>query len=413
MSSLFMHTITNVKTHTQQHWLVCLLLASLAVGTVIGPAEAKRRKPAVKPTAEQVTAETRHPAAAPAWQTAQGPSITAHLRGQLSGFLLADSAIQQLIPLEDSVIGLTRQGSVVRAKASGAAITTLWRTAAGSSSPGRVLGRSIALQGNLVWACIEPIGLDKPQLQAIDIATGQIKATVTLPVAGNVFAFGANRLLIIQDNGHAVALEITSQAVAWDVDLKSPVAGSPWITDEGIYLADAAGIARKLNPQTGQIIWEFGLGGPYEASPVLTPEPASPWVVLPSQVGSVFAINAATGQRVMSHTLPEGTPFLASAVANGHTVIAADEDGLVFALERQSNRRLWQQRLRGRVEFSLLAAGHTVLVSQVDGRVNALNADTGKVDWTVPIPGILSTAPVLTRQQLWLGTQDGRLFFMD
>jgi outer membrane protein assembly factor BamB len=369
------------------------------LSTVLIPtAEARRKKPP-KTVEKAADGKATSQSADDGWQTSQGPGIPQTFKGTLSQPLLLDSAVVQLVPSEDGAFGLTRQGSVFRVKASGNSPSTVWRVAG-------VVNKQpdgLTLQGDTLWVS------GGTQLMGLNAQTGAVRHTATLSVPARMVTLDATTLLLALDNGHLMAWG--GQQPLWEVDLKSPLVSLPLVTPQGIYAADLQGITHKLDAKTGQVLWEFGLGGPYTASPVLTPD--QQLLLLPSQVGTVFGLNPGNGQRVLSHTLPEGTPFLASGAVQNKSLIAADEDGLVFALECQSNRRLWQNRLRGRVSHDLLIAGPDVLITQEDGRLTALNLATGKMDWTAQIPGIIATMPVITRQQVWLGTVDGRLFWVN
>ena len=387
-----------------RHNLIRLLCCLLCWGVFMPTTEARRKK-APKQNAAPITenrTETRQQTSKEThdgWLTSQGAGTSHSLKGTLSAPLLLDSGLVQATAApDDGIYGLTQQGTVFKAKASGNSPSTQWRVASVVTRPD-----SLALQGDVLWVT------GSKKMVGINTQSGAVEQTAMLPMPARAFTLDATTLLLALDNGHLLAWR--NQQVVWDADLKSPMVGQPLVSPQGIYVADLQGVARKLDPKTGQSLWEFGLGGPYTASPVLTPD--AQLLMLPCQIGTVFGLNPDNGQRLMSHTLPEGTPFLASGAAHNKNLVAVDEDGLAFALERQNNRRLWQQRLRGRVSHALIVAGSNALVTLEDGRLAALSLTTGKVDWTAQIPGIIATTPVMTRQHVWLGTIDGRLFWVN
>jgi outer membrane protein assembly factor BamB len=433
---------------------VMLMLGLCWVGLVFGMptvAMAKKKLPKITaPASENAHTDGKHSAGganhSPVWISDAGPSPQQPLNGKLAATLYSEAAIADWQTTGDGhVLALTTNGllSLFNQEAASASKAPLWRRllsvtegAAGGAlqDPGHYL--AMAAEGKRAWvlvpstATLNSSGTAGGQLQQINVATGATENTWTLPTMGQVFstpqgvllvtAKGQVQLLNGLPNGlqggvaSALAGALTTTgypAALWSVSLNSPVVSKPLVVGNTVTVADLAGICQQLDLTTGQVLWTYTEGGPYEANPVMSADGMA--IVLPSQVGSVFALNPKTGQKVWSHTLPEGTPFLASAVVSQTQTIAIDEEGLIFALDRQTNRRVWQQRLSGRVISPLRMAGNQIIVCKQTGEVLALDDQTGKTLWQLQTKGLMVAPPLQIKNRLWLATLDGRLLIIE
>jgi outer membrane protein assembly factor BamB len=387
-----------------------LCATALIAAVVVAPAPSALAKKKPKPPKKERTASPlNNPAksegaALQAWvTTAQTPTPDVALVGKLvAPALLLDGVATQLHPLGDGVVGLTDHGVLFKVNRAEQP-TVQWRYTVLNSQQ-RLANTQHAVLGHTSWLVVTDKG--QPMLAGVDHAAGRITQTVPLPATGTVYAAG-NKLLVMGVNGHLWAIDPTTLVTEWDVDIKSPVIAPLWVnpTDDSVLVADLAGIAHKLRLSNGAVLWRYSGGGQYEAMPLAD----ATAVVLPSQVGSLFGVNRQTGDRLWSHTLPEGTPFLASPVINPAVVVVANQTGLVFALDRKTNRRLWQQRLNARIDTPLLAVRQAIIAVGAQGVVTALNPQTGQPVWQVNTKSVLAGPAVVAGHGLWLVTLDGRL----
>jgi outer membrane protein assembly factor BamB len=162
--------------------------------------------------------------------------------------------------------------------------------------------------------------------------------------------------------------------------------------------AGKSGVVVGLDPSSGKVLWKTAIGthqndslkaltGPTTVLPgtyggVLTPPSASGGVVylatlnapstlkpdatayfgsfLNSHPGEVVALDAATGRKLWSATLP-GDPLGATTVVND-LVFTAVLDGTVLALRRTDGRIVWRYRAPGHINGSMAVAGADIVI---------------------------------------------------
>ena len=171
-----------------------------------------------------------------------------------------------------------------------------------------------------------------------------------------------------------------------------------------------------------------GAGGP--------PEPEQPESKPSTFVWPTFGYDRARTSHVPSElkppfkriwrTKPTGELLeFPPSLARGRLFVA-ENNGRVIALSARTGRRLWKRDLgalaastptydKGRLYVTILclkacttAIGNTE--SNGRGRVAALSARTGKVLWKRDLPGRAESTPVVVRDRLYFGSEDGTVY---
>jgi outer membrane protein assembly factor BamB len=121
-----------------------------------------------------------------------------------------------------------------------------------------------------------------------------------------------------------------------------------------------------------------------------------------SAVGSVFAIDAATGEQLWSAPISTANAASSPAVANGVVYINGTD---LFAFDAKSGAQLWSSSILGSVNTSSPAVVGGVVYA--GGRVvAAFNATTGAVLWSVSLGGPLSIpgdSPAVAKGRVYIG----------
>jgi len=121
-----------------------------------------------------------------------------------------------------------------------------------------------------------------------------------------------------------------------------------------------------------------------------------------SAVGSVFAIDAATGEQLWSAPISTDNSASSPAVANGVVYINGDD---LFAFDAKTGAQIWSSSILGTVNTSSPAVVGGVVYA--GGRVvAAFNATTGAVLWSVSPGGSLSIpgdSPAVAKGMVYIG----------
>jgi eukaryotic-like serine/threonine-protein kinase len=156
-------------------------------------------------------------------------------------------------------------------------------------------------------------------------------------------------------------------------------------------------------------LWRVNLEGPVTAGPAL----ADGHVYAGSEVGAVFALDAATGEQRW-RTAIGLTPRGPIEVGPRMVFIRTDE-AVIVALHAVDGVEAWRHPVPGGVNAPLLA-GEALVVAARSGVVAALDADTGEPRWTTDTGRTLRAAPSLTGadlQTIAAGDIGGRLTRID
>ena len=152
-----------------------------------------------------------------------------------------------------------------------------------------------------------------------------------------------------------------------------PVAGR-------VVVGDVSGSLAALDPTTGALAWELDVGSPMRGAPAT----ADDLVFAGTDAGELIAANVATGRIVWRADLGEGA-VRASLLVAGDVLYAGTDGGSVVALEPSSGRRLWSLDAGGRVTRGPAFADGILYVGAEGGRFSAIDVATRAVRWAVEL----------------------------
>ena len=147
----------------------------------------------------------------------------------------------------------------------------------------------------------------------------------------------------------------------------------------------------------GTLKWCFATGGAIHSSPAV----ANGTVYFGSRDGKLYALNAATGEKLWEYQT-EGWVESSPAVVNG-IVYFGSNDGRLYALNATSGEKLWDFRTRYAHRSSPAVANGTVYFGSDDNCIYALNAESGKRRWTYEIEGYATSSPVVANGIVYSG----------
>jgi outer membrane protein assembly factor BamB len=225
---------------------------------------------------------------------------------------------------------------------------------------------------------------------------------------------------------------VAALKVLWSISDGSSPLTAPAVVNGVVYSG-----AKALDASTGQVLWasnSFGISPAVSKGTVYidsfnglcaytaaggtnlwcaaatnyTPDAPSGAAVVDgiayfgSALGSVFAIDAATGEQLWSAPISTDNSASSPAVANGVVYINGDD---LFAFDAKTGVKLWSSSILGTVNTSSPAVVGGVVYA--GGRVvAAFNATTGAVLWSVSPGGPLSIpgdSPAVAKGLVYIG----------
>jgi outer membrane protein assembly factor BamB len=97
----------------------------------------------------------------------------------------------------------------------------------------------------------------------------------------------------------------------------------------------------------------------------------------------------------------------------GNRVFAASNNGTVMAVEAESGRQVWRQRLRVTLTGGVGYGNGIVVVGSEDSQVAALSADDGTILWQTEVSSEVLSAPATNGRVVVVQTVDGKLTGLD
>lgn len=99
--------------------------------------------------------------------------------------------------------------------------------------------------------------------------------------------------------------------------------------------------------------------------------------------------------------------------SEGDSLFAADIEGLVLAMNRETGKVLWKQELDLPVSGGIGAGYGLVLLGTLKGEVIALDSSSGEEKWRARVGGEVLSAPASNGNVVVVQTQDDRLIGLD
>lgn len=320
---------------------------------------------------------------------------------------------------------------------------------------------------------------------AINAVTGAIKWTVPTgdvegvsPVVANGFVYlataGPQRGGPGADAGYLIALDVETGEEQWRSYTGGVVLSSPAFVGQTVYLRAFDGTLRAIDARTGRQRWRFTVDpagkpiddpvvneGSYHVPSPVSPAVADGLVYAASNTGTLYAIDATSGQERWSFTsdgqvlqtpavvdgalylvaakyfgndVPDGAGWVisldaksgdvrwiwatksnlgyAAAVSNGLVFVAGrgDEGAMLYTLSAASGEIAWTFTAAATIISEPIVAGETLYLKTADGALNAIDVTTGTRDWRVDLGTNETTDPAISDGVLVLGSYKGTLW---
>ena len=186
-------------------------------------------------------------------------------------------------------------------------------------------------------------------------------------------------------DGNVYAVEETSGALRWKFTTGGVVHASPAYDAGTIYVGSWDSYLYALDAASGREKWRFKTGEDplmhnqvgFQSSPAV----ARGIVYVGCRDAHLYAVDAATGKQRWS--LPtQGSWVVASpAVAPGKVIFGTSDSKLLFALDPETGKPVYQQPDNSYLFSSPAVAGDTIVVGKMNGALVALDLESGKRLW--------------------------------
>ena len=102
--------------------------------------------------------------------------------------------------------------------------------------------------------------------------------------------------------------------------------------------------------------------------------------------------------------------YASSPAVSKDRVVVGCRDKRLHCLDRNTGKRIWVFRTRGKVDSSPVIADGKVIVGSDDGNLYVVSLDDGKKLWSYEIGEPVIAAPAIANGTIVIGAEDGRVY---
>jgi outer membrane protein assembly factor BamB len=259
-------------------------------------------------------------------------------------------------------------------------------------------------------------------------------------------AIEKDMVVFATDDGRLIALKLTDGTSLWEYKTDASFSASPLLIDGGVFIGDEQGRFHAVHLEDGKPLWRFDepkdkilskaatgpdtvLFGSYDhylyclerktgalrwkfetemqvhGSPCIVGDTA----VIAGCDGQARVIGVSDGQQRTSVKL-EGNLAAAPAHRDG-VVYFGSLSGEYLALRLEDTKVLWRKEEKDGQFFSTAAVtADAAIFSSRSNAIFRVNPASGELAWTFHTKGSVDSSPVICREVVYVGSDDGNLY---
>lgn len=253
-----------------------------------------------------------------------------------------------------------------------------------------------------------------PEGQTITIAPAMEKSELlervkwsfrgSAPLGGAPVLFG-ERIVAAYENGTIAVLSSNGRLIL-SSNLAKRFDSRPVVSGNTAYIVDVDGILYSFDLVKGTLNWKAEAQGPllFGSEPVV----ADDRIYFATGLGVVEAFNL-NGEKIWENMLDEAV--FNSVQIYKNMIIVATDAWKIYALRNRDGRKIWNERIDGRVITGLpLIHKDNLYFGTQAGSFYAMTAEKGKVLWKFAAEGPIYSTPVVIDENIFFGTENGTLY---
>lgn len=216
-----------------------------------------------------------------------------------------------------------------------------------------------------------------------------------------------DRVLFGSYDGGLYCLSIRDGKLLWKLPTEGKVHGTPGISGDTALIVGCDEKLRVVRIADGKQLAVISVGGNSGASAAIL----GSRVFAGTFSNEVVALDWKDGKTVWAFEDPDRQfPFYSSAAVNDRAVVIGGRDKLVRSFDPKSGEPTWSFRTKGRVDASPLIAGDRVLAASQDGNLYAIELTTGREVWRFEAGSPINSSPALAHGRVVFGTDEGLVY---
>lgn len=233
-----------------------------------------------------------------------------------------------------------------------------------------------------------------------------------------VLAYGD--LFVGSTGGNLLALDASSGTILWQHGIGQYLNDStPVVVGRVAYLSANRSWIIALDRTNGRQLWSTNLNEVIQAAPTF-----ADGLLLVNARTTTFALDARSGAiRWRFHENGTGWPTQSAPTVQGNTVyITQGTTNIIYALDVQTGAKIWSHDAGDRLISTPLVTGQNVIIGTWNGLVLALDASTGAQVWRYNVNSALAPgspqdgiagSPAAALGMVFIGTYSGNVLALD
>ena len=258
-------------------------------------------------------------------------------------------------------------------------------------------------------ACFDGLvlfGTSEGHFVALDTATGDERWRVQLmgPIRGtaNYLPGDPARVYIIeQPTGVLHCIDPKTGAVLWKGEGPERCDGSPSVSAGAIAFGSCAAALHVFDPATGKLLDNIKIDKDSQVAGGVAQDGG--FLFSGCRSGKVMRVDVKAAKIVWTNKQSESEVYTTPAV-NDAWVIAASNDGKVYAIDRADGKGKWDFDTKGSPTSPVIAGDKVVVAA--DGELFLLRLADGATLWSLKISDEI-TAPAVAGDMILVGSEDG------
>ena len=168
-------------------------------------------------------------------------------------------------------------------------------------------------------------------------------------------------LYITSLDHHLYAFSLSTQDIAWEIELGAAIPGSPVLGADGtLYLGSFDAKIEAISPSTQSIAWGLDTKGWIWNAPVIEEDT----LYVGDLDGNFYAINISDGHQVWNPIQPDGT-IIGSPLVTEDFIVIGTESGTAYAINREG-ATVWQYPIGGKLYTTPVQGDDLILFSPME-----------------------------------------------
>ena len=192
----------------------------------------------------------------------------------------------------------------------------------------------------------------------------------------------------------------------WTYATGAFVESSPAVANGVVYIGSDDGNLYALDAASREKLWSFNTGS--GQSIIDSPAVAGGVVYIGSYDGVLYALNAVTGKQLWSFVTGSNPIVGPTTVVDGVVYVSGGIPETLYALNASTGKELWSDGNFVGGWTSAAVANGVVFIGSLDNNLRAIDALTGKVLWSHAVTdGFLDSSPAVANGVVYIGSADG------